>query len=141
MSIQQNITSRKQVEELFNAMLDVVRDDFKRLAVDQRKRFLELAHDRFAERLDLPCCQKNKPLSDCHPPATASIDTDDAISELMEIIEMCDAVPDRGQDFAESVAFGARSMIQTIERTGRVTSEQQRAIGNWYDGVTAWVDK
>lgn len=141
MSIQQNITSRQQVEQLFNAMLDIVRDDFKRLTVDQRKRFLEIAHDRFAERLDLPCCAKNRPLSDCHPTVPASIDVDEAISELMEIIELCDAVPDAGQDFAESVAFSARSMIQTIERIGRVTAEQRRAIGNWHDGVERWVER
>lgn len=148
MSIEQNIANRQraeasgqQVEQLFNAMLDVVRDDFKRLTVDQRKRFLELAHDRFAERLDLPCCQKNKPLSDCHPPKAAATEADEAIASLMEIIELCDAVPLGGEDFAESVAFSARSMISTIERTGRVSVDQESAIRNWHRGVMAWVER
>jgi hypothetical protein len=143
MSIEQNIAKRKTVEQLFDAMLDLVRPDFKRLANDQRKRFLELAHDRFAERLDLPCCAKNiaamrKQQSEPAPPPT---EADEAIGELMELIEMCDSVPDRGRDFADSVADGARSMIETIERTGRVTAEQGRAIRNWYEGVWAWVER
>ena len=142
MSIEQNIAKRKTVEQLFGTMLDLVRPDFKSLDNDQRKRFLELAHDRFAERLGLECSEKNRAAE----PAQAKrlLETtgwDESISELMEIIELCDSVPDRGRDFADSVSESARSMIGTIERNGKVTLDQVRAIRNWYDGVTAWVER
>lgn len=141
--IQQNIASRKQVEQLFETMLDLVRDDFRKLAREQKKRFLELAHERFADRLDLPCCAKNTPLRQppTRPAADTTTDWDEAISELQEIVELCGSVPDRGRDFADSVAESAISMIGTIERNGKVTLDQVRAIRNWYDGVMAWVER
>ena len=140
MSIEANIESRKRVEQLFNAMLDLARPDFLSLTRDERKRFLELSHERFADKLDLPCCDRNQRAREREQVAAAGTDADDAIGELQEIIEMCDAVPDRGRDFADSVADGARSMIATIERSRRVSADQERAISNWHDGVSAWIE-
>lgn len=140
MSIEANIESRKRVEQLFNAMLDLARPDFLRLTRNERKRFLELAHERFADKLDLPCCDRNQRAREREQVAVAGTDADDAIGELQEIIEMCDAVPDRGRDFADSVADGARSMIATIERSRRVSADQEHAISNWHDGVSAWIE-
>lgn len=50
-----------------------------------------------------------------------------------------EAFPERGEEFADSVADGVREVAATIEEQRRVTSDQQRALDNWESGVSRWL--
>jgi hypothetical protein len=140
MSIEKNVADRKAAQELLTAMLDVAHADFRAMPIEQRRLFLELLHDGAAEKLNLPCAKKNQePEVEQSPQQKAATPVEEALERLAEIVDLCEQVPDRGAEFAESVAGGARSMAETIDRTQKVTEEQNRAIQNWDAGVRAWL--
>lgn len=64
---------------------------------------------------------------------------EEAISQAEDIISMADEVPDAGQDFAQSVVESVHEVLETMERTGRVTAKQQEALDNWQRGIEAWI--
>ena len=60
---------------------------------------------------------------------------------MYEIEVWPDAVPDRGQEFAESCLATARSIAETVEDQGRSTEAQIRALENMRDGLRRWVER
>lgn len=70
--------------------------------------------------------------------------SDEALELGEEIIEMIDdevpdSAKDRAGDFFEDVATRVRDVMETIERTGRVTPKQAEALENWRRGVAKWI--
>lgn len=55
--------------------------------------------------------------------------------------DRCDEIPERGEDFAESVQAKLESIIETIERTEHVTPAQKQAIENMEHGIERWLDR
>lgn len=53
--------------------------------------------------------------------------------------EVSDEAKDRATEFFESVREGALSLVQTIQRTGRVSDKQAEALRNWDRGVSRWI--
>lgn len=48
-------------------------------------------------------------------------------------------IPARGAKFASSVIKKLEGIIETVERTDRVTPAQERAVRNMADGVSRWL--
>lgn len=67
-----------------------------------------------------------------------------AVDLGMEICRMIDedlddeAATDNA-DFFESVREGASDVVQTIERSQRVTPKQMKALANWHEAVMKWI--
>lgn len=146
MTIQENVASRKEAESLFKFMLELVKDEFFQLPEHGRIAFYETAHAHFERRIN------QIKAGDLGNPAPKRVETvlmpreknkfvEDAIQLLNNLIEICETedFPPSGQDFAESVADGARSMLETIEERNVVTESQEQAIHNWTNGIQRWV--
>ena len=145
-TIEQNVASRKEAESLFKFMLELVKDEFFQLTEHGRIAFYETAHAHFERRINqikagLLCKDTPKVVEPALTLREKSKFVEDAIQLLNNLIEVCETedFPPGGQDFSESVAEGARSMLETIEERNTVTSEQERAIHNWTDGIQRWV--
>jgi hypothetical protein len=56
-----------------------------------------------------------------------------------------DDVPDHAweeaRDFFEDVLERVKAVGATIERTGRVTELQRKALDNWESAVARWIDR
>jgi hypothetical protein len=64
---------------------------------------------------------------------------EEAIEQCNEICELCEEVPERGEDFAISVYEKVKDIRDTIEKTNHVTDAQQQALDNMQAGVKAWI--
>ena len=157
MTIQENIDARRQRErdqqlaehhgELFvTAMLAGWSRAFKELTPAARNHACRLLHDRFADKLQLHCGpasseSENKRLAELRRQrgeATIKL-VEGAIKQAKRIIELCGEVPERGEEFAASVADGATDMLATIKARWDVTDAQQAALDNWEEGVSRWI--
>ena len=70
--------------------------------------------------------------------------TDEAqrcIDRCNEGIKMADEVPERGEDFAASVAEKLQSISETIESRDYVTEAQDVAIENMIAGLEKWIHR
>ena len=63
------------------------------------------------------------------------------IERCNELIDLCDEVPERGEEFASSVQEKAESIAATIEAREHVTERQTQAIDNMMAGVERWLDR
>jgi len=61
---------------------------------------------------------------------TPDIDPEDTIEQCQDLLDKCDDVPTRSEDFAMGVQEKVESIMETIRQTGRVTVKQQQAIDN-----------
>lgn len=144
MTIEENVASRKEAESLFKFMLELVKDEFFKLPERGRVNFYEIAHAHFEKRVKQFKNGTLMPSAVAEVPAPIAKEqnklVEDAKQMLGNLIEICEThdFPPAGEDFAESVAEGARSMLETIEDRNIVTPEQERAIHNWTDGVQRW---
>ena len=145
MTIQENVASRKEAESLFKFMLELVKDEFFQLPEHGRIAFYETAHAHFERRMNqVKSGELGKPAPKRVEPVLSRENNkfvDDAIQLLNNLIEVCEIedFPPAGEDFAESVADGARSMLETIEERNIVTPSQEQAIHNWTEGIQRWV--
>ena len=48
-------------------------------------------------------------------------------------------IPERGEDFADSVIEKLKDIKATIEETGRVTGPQGDAVENMHAGIRCWL--
>jgi hypothetical protein len=85
-----------------------------------------------------PAIQKGPPVD------IDSTDADDngwqqAVEDLDAVLSMCDDVPERGEDFADSVRDGAIDMQEWIKKEKYVSADQRRSIENWKDGLMRWI--
>ena len=65
-------------------------------------------------------------------------DTEETIAWCESIIDLIDELPERAYEFAESVGEKVRSIMETIEESGRVTEGQITALENIESGVSRW---
>lgn len=63
----------------------------------------------------------------------------DALAHCESILEKLDDIPDRGQDFAESVREKVESIQAWVEEHGDATQAQLDALQNMEDGVDRWI--
>lgn len=73
-------------------------------------------------------------------PEPQDTDWEDAIEQCNRIMEMCNEVPERGEDFAYSVQQKVQEISETIEESERVTEAQQIALDNMESGVSRWIE-
>lgn len=141
MGIEQNVMDRKHASSLADVAIDLIRDEYKKLSTNGKVLFQQLMHDRMAKNLKLPCSEKPKqePEKKPIPAPQSSKEWEEAIEELQNLIDDCECIPERGEEFAESVAAGARDMIGVIEERKHVTAKQWTAIENWQGGVSKWL--
>ena len=62
------------------------------------------------------------------------------VKRATEASELCDDIPEAGEDFAVSVQEKLDKIAETIERTEYVTPDQQRAIENMEHGIDRWLN-
>lgn len=71
------------------------------------------------------------------------IKDDDAIKAVEQcdrILDACEDVPERGEDFASSVMEKVESIREVIVKHDRVTEGQLSALDNMETAVGRWVD-
>lgn len=60
-----------------------------------------------------------------------------------EVVDTIDDLPsevrDKAESFFESVRDSVIEVMETIERTERVTAKQQKALDSWEAGVRRWI--
>lgn len=70
------------------------------------------------------------------------MDAQEASESIDELVEMIDELPeetiDKAPEFFEDVRSNAVSMQETLNRTGRCSDKQARAIRNWTSSVEKW---
>ncbi|NLX99047.1 MAG: hypothetical protein GXY83_23140 [Rhodopirellula sp.] len=122
------------VSRLINAM----QADYKQLSRPAKALAVEALHDRFADKLSLDCslAKKRKRQS---AKRQLKPEVREALQQCVRILSLCEEVPERGEEFAGSVADGVREVAETIEEQNRVTADQQRALDNWEAGIAAWL--
>jgi hypothetical protein len=62
-------------------------------------------------------------------------DAEEIVAHLVDRVEQ---LPPPGRRFGTSVADRAKSILATIQRTGRVTTPQARSLDNMSLGVEKW---
>lgn len=72
-------------------------------------------------------------------PVANSDDVTRALWIVDEIEELAGQVPERGEEYAESVLGKAASIGEAIEERGHVTEGQITALENMRDGLQRWV--
>lgn len=72
-------------------------------------------------------------------------DWEKAVDQGMHICEMIDEeMPDKAwneaTEFLEDVREQCSGVVETIERSQRVSEKQQKALNNWERAVTNWME-
>ena len=147
---QERIRSRKCAEEWFDALRDESKGFKTKEAV---KRFWGMLSYMIAEHTGniQDGDAKSKPSSSLSnignamgspvskTPIANIEDWEDALELCEGIIEKIDELPDRAQEFGESVGEKIRSISETIEQQERVSDRQLAAIQNMGRGVDKWL--
>lgn len=81
--------------------------------------------------------KKRKPTGD----DAMALRVQEATDLVSSILEGCDEIPERGEEFAESVREKAADIGNTIEERQFVTDSQLRALENMLAGVNRWIDR
>ncbi len=138
-TIEANVASRKAAEQLFQTMIDCVRDDYRRLDQHGKRIFVTMAYEKFKSYVD-PTVQQMKTAPETKPPEVPQSErVRDALELCDDILYLAVEVPEEGEEFASSVSESCREVQETIERTNRVTDKQFEALENWLQGLRAWV--
>lgn len=61
------------------------------------------------------------------------------LEQCDRILALCDDVPERGEEFAESVRGKVESIRDWIEEHGEATEAQQQALDNMEEAVGRWI--
>jgi len=136
--IRRNITDRQAAERLALIGGELVDDEVGKLPSDaSREKFWTLIQQRWAAHFPEPQGTFTEP----EPYNVEEIpDADDEVNTLIDEIEnLAGAVPTEGMEFAESCYGTARSIADTVEERGRVTTAQLGALRNMRDGLKRWV--
>ena len=67
-------------------------------------------------------------------------DWEDALEQCQAIEELIDDLPERAEDFADSVLEKIQSIASWIEEKEHVTEGQLAAIENMHAGVSRWLE-
>ena len=137
--IRRNIASRQAGERLAQVIGELVDEEAGKLPDDRaRETFWRLILERWEEHFPQP---QESTLSETEPYRVETVpDADDEVNTLIDEIDiLAGAVPDAGQEFAESCYGTARSIAETVEERGRVTAAQLGALRNMRDGLKRWV--
>lgn len=136
--IRRNITDRQAAERLALIVGELVDDEVAKLPSDvSREKFWTLVQQRWSAHFPEPQGTFTEP----EPYNVEEIpDADDEVNNLIDEIEnLAGAVPTEGMEFAESCYGTARSIAETVEERGRVTTAQLGALRNMRDGLKRWV--
>lgn len=63
----------------------------------------------------------------------------EALDQCDHILELCDEVPTKGEDFAESVREKVESIAEWIRENEHVTDAQKESLDNMERGVSRWI--
>ena len=66
-------------------------------------------------------------------------DWETRLEQCQEIQDLCEQVPERGEDFAASVMEKVQSIADWIEANESVTADQAEALDNMQAGVERWI--
>lgn len=66
---------------------------------------------------------------------------DEALDQCDRIADLCEQVPERGEDFASSVLEKVESIRDWIEENDHVTEKQLKSLENMEAGVLRWVER
>lgn len=136
--IRQNITDRQAAERLALVVGELVDEEAGKLPSDaSREKFWTLVQQRWSAHFQEP----QGTFTDPEPYNVEEIpDADDEVNNLVDEIDiLAGAVPTGGEEFAESCCGTARSIAETVEERGRVTTAQLGALRNMRDGLKRWV--
>jgi methyl-accepting chemotaxis protein len=150
MTIQQNIADRQSAEQLYRQAGELLAPEVGKMTAGARLIFWRMMRDLVSRAL-----QKADPTTKVvigilneamkqHQPRKLrtrepSQDVKDALDLCLTIQEMAEEVPERGQDFANSVSSKAADIASTIEERDCVTEAQMSALENMYSGLERWV--
>lgn len=139
----ERIRARKSAEEHWEMLL-AEGDSFQ--TEESMKRFWTILHDKIGEHLGLTIVKPvpvkgDKPVTSTKPACLNSGGWEDALRLCDEILSNIDLLPDRAQEFGESVGDKIRSISATIEEMEHVTSNQWNAIQNMGNGVKRWLNR
>ena len=56
-----------------------------------------------------------------------------------EAVSDAEDIPERGEDFADSVMEKIESMMKTVEKTERVSDNQWGALQRMHEGILKWL--
>lgn len=73
-------------------------------------------------------------------PPDDELDWRDALEQCNRIAELCDDIPERGEEFADSVREKAENYASWIRKNKEVTRRMQEALDNMEAGVNRWLD-
>lgn len=136
--IRRNITDRQSAERLALIVGELVDDEVAKLpSDDSREKFWTLAQQRWAAHFPEP----QGTFTETEPYKVEEIpDADGEVNMLVDEIDiLAGAVPAGGEEFAESCCGTARSIAETVEERGRVTTAQLGALRNMRDGLKRWM--
>ena len=137
--IRHNIASRQACELLAQIVGELVDEESSKLPDDRaREIFWRLIHERWEAHFPQP---QEMTFTEPEPYRVETVpDADDEVNTLVDEIDiLAGAVPDAGQEFAESCCEHARGIAETVEESGRVTSAQLGALRNMRAGLKRWV--
>lgn len=136
--IRRNITDRQAAERLALIVGELVDDEVGKLPSDaSREKFWALVQQRWSAHFPEP----QGTFTGQEPYNVEEIpDSDDEVNNLVdEIDNLAGAVPTKGMEFAESCCGTARSIAETVEERGRVTTAQLGALRNMRDALKRWI--
>lgn len=137
MSLESNIAARKSAETIAELVVDTIAELKAAHGMPAVKVFFAVIRDVFAEELTVE--PKPAATPERVRESTGDDDADATLEEIEAALELVDDLPDRAQEFGESVSEKLRAIAETIERTGEVTERQQTAIDNMSAGIRKWM--
>jgi hypothetical protein len=157
------IEARKSAEALYRQAGELLVPEIAKMTPKARATFWTMMRDLAVKALAV-AERQSKSLSLLKPPTTPppckttitktgskpkcrvcvpdnSSDVQCALSLADQIESMADEVPERGQEFADSVRGRAAEIAETIEERGSVTENQMAALENMAAGLQRWIDR
>ena len=129
---------QKEADVFVAHLVSEMKAEFQELSLPAKTLAIEALHDRFADKLGLDCSLAKKREKQAAK-RRLKPEVKEALEQCENILAMCEDVPERGEEFADSVAAGVCEVAEKIEEQNRVTPDQQRALDNWESGVSAWI--
>lgn len=67
-------------------------------------------------------------------------EVDEAVEQCQDILDTIDEI-DRTSEFLDDVKTKVGAVCKTIEKTGRVTEKQQKALDSWQEAVNKFKER
>jgi hypothetical protein len=74
-------------------------------------------------------------------PASDGPSVDTALDLGEELLDLCEELPERADDFRASVEEKAHSILDAIEQFDRCSKAQYQALQNMLSGVKKWLER